>query len=105
MKWHQFLLIYFFIVFVDGFTLNSDVKSSDNTSVVLNRVPNLASEEIKVADAFNGVYSECFLYFSYSCIQRKTLLYLQNLNELSEITVFGDLVKFGKFVFVYLKLF
>lgn len=53
--------------------------------------------EVSIPDnVFNGVYSECFLHLSYSCLQKKTLLYLKELNNLSEVSVIGDYVKFGK---------
>lgn len=33
----------------------------------------------------------------YTCLQKKTLRYLKELNRLNEISVIGDYVKFGKY--------
>lgn len=54
-----------------------------------------------IDDVFNGVYTECFTKFSYTCIQKKTLTYLKQLNDLSEVSLVGDYVKFGEFFFQY----
>uniref|UniRef100_A0A2A4IZ01 Uncharacterized protein n=1 Tax=Heliothis virescens TaxID=7102 RepID=A0A2A4IZ01_HELVI len=55
------------------------------------------NEDIKAPDDnFNGVYAECFLHMSFPCVQRKTLMYLKQLNNLSEVSVIGDYVKFVK---------
>ncbi|CAH4036964.1 unnamed protein product [Pieris brassicae] len=51
---------------------------------------------VSVESIFDGVYSECLLKFSYTCLQRKTLLYLKSLNRLSEVSIIGDYVKFVK---------
>ncbi|TKX27942.1 cuticular protein CPG [Spodoptera litura] len=46
-------------------------------------------------DNFNGVYIDCFLHMSFPCVQRKTLMYLQQLNNLSEVSVIGDYKRKG----------
>lgn len=76
-------------------TVNASVLKikSDNASEEISESNNDVDTS---ADAFTGVYTECFLYLSYSCLQKKTLLYLQKLNDLSEISVIGEYVKFGK---------
>ncbi|KAJ2940539.1 hypothetical protein O0L34_g6474 [Tuta absoluta] len=56
----------------------------------------VVSEEENPTKAFDGVYSECFMHLSYSCIQGKTLVYLKELNKLSEVSIIGDYVKFVK---------
>lgn len=78
-----------FILFtiIEGSIIKSDIK---NDTVIVNDIPD---------NVFNGVYSECFLHLSYLCLQKKTLLYLKELNNLSEVSVIGEYVKFGKFTF------
>lgn len=77
---------------------NEDYNKSDLVPTIHTIEENA---EEKAANVFNGVYAECFLYLSYSCIQKKTLAYLQMLNNLNEISVLGDYVKFGKCVHYY----
>ncbi|CAH0721089.1 unnamed protein product, partial [Brenthis ino] len=60
---------------------------SDNVSVNSESIPD---------NVFNGVYFECFIQFSFTCLQKKTLLYLKELNKLNEVSVIGDYVKFVK---------
>lgn len=81
-------LVNSFVTNNDNGVANEEIKS-DQTVVVKESDKNLT-------DVFNGVYIECFLHLSYSCIQRKTLLYLKELNKLSEVSVIGDYIKFGK---------
>lgn len=50
----------------------------------------------KPEDAFHGIYSECVLYLSYACIQKRTLKYLNSLNKQDEIPVLGKYLMFGK---------
>lgn len=69
------------------------LDNSTNNNVVESEYED---QEENVNNIFDGVYSECFLYLSYSCLQRKTLLYLKELNKLSEVSVIGEYVKFGK---------
>lgn len=64
------------------------IKSDENkTSILVNT---------DLDSVFNGVYTECFMHLSYMCLQKKTLLYLKELNNLSEVSVIGDYVKFGE---------
>lgn len=71
---------------------NDNVNSEDVASDFSQNV----EEKETAKDVFNGVYTECFLHLSYSCLQKKTLLYLRELNKLSEVSVIGEYVKFGK---------
>lgn len=71
----------------EHFQISEDLRS-DNVSV---------NSESGPDNVFNGVYFECFIQFSFTCLQKKTLLYLKELNKLNEISVIGDYVKFGKF--------
>lgn len=50
----------------------------------------------KPEDAFHGIYSECVLYLSYACIQKRTLKYINGLNKQEEIPVLGKYLMFGK---------
>lgn len=59
----------------------------------------------KLNDIFKGVYTDCLMKFSYLCIQNKTLLYLEELNSMSEVSVIGDYVKFGKFFLIVLSIY
>ncbi|CAH2097074.1 unnamed protein product [Euphydryas editha] len=68
-------------------TITEDLKSDNN-------IDNSNSENS--TNVFNGVYTECFVQLSYTCLQKKTLLYLKELNRLNEISVIGDYVKFVK---------
>ena len=68
----------------------------------VNEVKDVIDEEIKDPDEnFNGVYADCFLHMSFPCVQRKTLMYLKQLNNLSEVSVIGDYVKFGKCIILF----
>lgn len=85
----KFIIALLFIVIVDSLvidngTINNVVESDFEV------------QEDNLNDIFDGVYSECFLHLSYSCLQKKTLLYLKELNKLSEVSVIGEYVKFGK---------
>jgi hypothetical protein len=73
--------------------INNDSIKIEHTSDVKRKNENDPS------NVFNGVYTECFLHLSYSCVQKKTLLYLNELNKLPEVPVFGDYVKFGECIF------
>lgn len=85
----KYIIVLLCIVVVDSLVLDNnpsnDVIESD-----------FDEQEKNENNIFDGVYSECFLYLSYSCLQRKTLLYLKELNKLSEVSVIGEYVKFGK---------
>lgn len=70
-------------------TISEEIKS-DNDNID-------NSDSDNSTDVFNGVYTECFVQLSYTCLQKKTLLYLKELNRLNEISVIGDYVKFGKY--------
>lgn len=70
-------------------TISEEIKSDNNS------IDN--SDSDNSTDVFNGVYTECFVQLSYTCLQKKTLLYLKELNRLNEISVIGDYVKFGKY--------
>lgn len=85
----KFIIVFLCIVVVDSLVLGN----STNNNVVES---DFEHQEKNVNDIFDGVYSECFLYLSYSCLQKKTLLYLKELNKLSEVSVIGEYVKFGK---------
>lgn len=83
--------------FVKGYIVDNDIFIdkeflSDN-STFKNNNENITEEN--ATNVFNGVYTECILFLSYTCIQKKTLLYLQELNRLNEISIFGDHLKFG----------
>lgn len=85
----KFIIVLLCIVVVDSLVLNN----TPNNNVIEG---DFEEQEENVNNVFDGVYSECFLYLSYSCLQRKTLLYLKEINKLSEVSVIGDYVKFGK---------
>lgn len=70
-------------------TISEEIKS-DNDNID-------NSDSDNSTDVFNGVYTECFVQLSYTCLQKKTLRYLKELNRLNEISVIGDYVKFGKY--------
>lgn len=76
-----------FLTLIDAFVIGKGTE--DWKSYIDN-------EEGNITNVFNGVYTECFLHLSYSCVQRKTLLYLKELGKLQEVSVIGDYVKFGK---------
>lgn len=86
----KFIIVLLCIVVVHSSVLDNVVYSNN---VVESDYEN---QEENVNEIFDGVYSECFLYLSYSCLQKKTLLYLKELNKLSEVSVIGEYVKFGK---------
>lgn len=72
--------------------VNAKIVNKDN-----GEVKDIIQKDINnVDDVFNGVYTECFVTFSFPCVQRKTLMYLKQLNNMSEVCVIGDYVKFGK---------
>nr|ACY06909.1 putative cuticle protein CPG30 [Bombyx mori] len=83
--------------------MNKTIKAHYNamdlkTTLVLFAVVSTTSSQLKSPDRiFESAYSECLMKFSYVCLQRKTLSYLKVLNGLSEVSVFGDYVKFVKF--------
>lgn len=81
----QFLVL-IFVVTTECFVINN---TSDESDIVI-------KEKEEADNVFDGVYTECFLYLSYSCLQKKTLLYLKELDKLSEVSVIGDYVKFGE---------
>lgn len=98
------------IVVVDSYVLNYGAHINDDNVYLSEETSNRSdhhaleidkahqiSEEENADSVFNGVYRECFLYLSYSCIQKKTLLYLQKLNDMSEVSIIGDVLKFGKY--------
>lgn len=63
----------------------------------VNDVIDVKNDDVKDPDDnFNGVFADCFLHMSFPCVQRKTLMYLEQLNNLSEVSVIGDYVKFGE---------
>lgn len=80
--------------------VNSKVVKVEHS---VNEVKDVIDETIEDPDDnFNGVYADCFLHMSFPCVQRKTLMYLKQLNNLSEVSVIGDYVKFGEyFLFIY----
>lgn len=93
------------------------IDKSDNNNISIekyftendNKIHNVHDdedlEESKAASAFDGVYTECIIYLSYTCIQKKTLIYLNSINNLDEVSVFGDYIKFGMIaLFILLKL-
>lgn len=85
---------------VNSLHLNGETfNQSDHHALEIDKTPKVIDEQHEES-IFNGVYSECFLYLSYSCIQRKTLLYLQKLNDLNEVSVVGDYLKFGKYLLI-----
>lgn len=87
---HKTFLILILVVTTESFVIN-------NTSEERESDIDLDKESEGEADnVFNGVYTECFLYLSYSCLQKKTLLYLKELDKLSEVSVIGEYVKFGE---------
>lgn len=85
----KFIIVLLCIAVVDSLVLDNDTSNNAVDS-------DFEDQEENVNNIFDGVYSECFLYLSYSCLQRKTLLYLKELNKLSEVSVIGEYVKFGK---------
>ncbi|CAB3222916.1 unnamed protein product [Arctia plantaginis] len=84
MALHRVIILFTILVLVNTKVLKKDyeVKESIDDGVK------------NIDDVFNGVYTECFTKFSYTCIQKKTLTYLKQLNNLSEVPVVGDYVKF-----------
>lgn len=88
----KFFLNFLLFTITKASIINSnDIKNS--TALISNNdIPD---------NVFNGVYSDCFLHLSYSCLQKKTLLYLKELNNLSEVSVIGDYVMFGKYNFSF----
>lgn len=85
----KFIIVVLCIAVVDSLVLDNDTSNNTVES-------DFEDQEENVNNIFDGVYSECFLYLSYACLQRKTLLYLKELNKLSEVSVIGEYVKFGK---------
>lgn len=83
------IIVLLCVVVVDSLVLDNNT----NNNVIES---DFEDQEENVNNIFDGVYSECFLYLSYFCLQRKTLLYLKELNKLSEVSVIGEYVKFGK---------
>lgn len=104
MDLNRVILVYISFIFVDGFVIEENInddKVEISEEVISDDVPDprievKKSESDNPANVFNGVYTECFFHLSYTCLQKKTLLYLKELNRLNEISVIGDYVKFGK---------
>lgn len=83
------------IVLIDALVVANE--NEVNKELNSDEIIDITEDDNKLAEIFNGVYTECFLHLSYSCLQRKTLSYLKELNKLSEVSVIGDYVKFGKY--------
>lgn len=93
---------HFLFIFTIGFAYTScysvvkrfpvaDLNVVDQPEEVLH-LPEVPKPE----DAFLGIYSECVLYLSYACIQKRTIKYLNVLNKQDEIPVLGKYLMFGK---------
>lgn len=97
---YSFIILNVINVIVNSYVIENGIEDFNQEDKLSDLVHNVTNEKVvleeKAANAFDGVYSQCFLYLSYTCIQKKTLLYLNALNDIGEVPVLGDYVKFGK---------
>ncbi|CAH2268241.1 jg22300 [Pararge aegeria aegeria] len=93
----RLLLNLLYLAFINGFVIEDDNDKFQISEEISDEVTDTKNgESDNPANVFNGVYTECFFHLSYTCLQKKTLLYLKELNRLNEISVIGDYVKFVK---------
>ena len=73
----------------------------DNNYFHSEKEGNISATESDPDKVFDNVYTECFSRLSFVCLQKKTLLYLKEINRLNEISVIGEYVKFGKILVIF----
>lgn len=77
------------------------VELRDNNYFHSEKGENISVTESDPDKVFDNVYTECFSRLSFVCLQKKTLLYLKEINRLNEISVIGEYVKFGKILVIF----
>lgn len=83
-------------ILIDALPLDSVIESEMGAKIKSDPILDSNNESDNYTNIFDGVYSECLLQLSYTYLQRKTLMYIEELNKLKEVTIIGDYVKFGK---------
>lgn len=83
-------------ILIDAIPLDSVNEFKIGANIKSDFVLDSNDESDNYTNIFDGVYSECLLQLSYTCLQRKTLMYIEELNKLKEVTIIGDYVRFGK---------
>lgn len=98
LKYHQDVFILFLLISVSVVHCYSQVrKQSDVVTIQNEAIPTVKNNnQSKAEDAFLGVYSDCIWHLSYTCIQKKTLMYLNKLNNQREFPILGSFLSFGK---------
>ncbi|XP_053619734.1 uncharacterized protein LOC128680537 isoform X2 [Plodia interpunctella] len=82
------------IILIDASVISE--KNDRNLHINDSNSNTIMEDDGRLSEIFDGVYTDCFLYLSYSCLQKKTLVYLKELNKLREVSVIGNYVKFVK---------
>lgn len=85
-----------FIILVSACAVKSYSQVSKQSGNIVNEIVISSQNNISnPEDAFVGAYTECILYLSYTCLQKKTLMYLYKLHKQREVPILGNYLLFG----------